>query len=266
MFGPDRIAAALDRLDPETRALLELSGRRGLSDDEIGELLGVDAAEVKRRRAQAVSQVAEDLDARGAERAELRHQLADPRAPHWEAAPAKAKPKAESPSKSRRPLALAALAALLVIVLVVVIASSGGDDGGSGGSSTTASNKEGASTAAKTTPEGAAPVAASEKVEFERLNGTYGHGTAQLADGKLRLRLSGFLKPTGGGYAVWLVGSNDRLLYATTDTTISRDLRLPANYKSYKYVEVARAVPSLDSPHTSFSLLRLPVGSLNPGS
>lgn len=263
MFDPHKIAAALDRLDPETRALLELSGRRGLSDAEIGELLGVDAPEVKRRRAQAVSQVAEDLDARGAERAELRHQLADPRAPHWE--PAKGKPAKATAPKSRRPLALAALAALLLIVLVVVIASSGGDDGGSGRSDSTASDN-GKAPAAKTTPEGAAPVAASQKVEFERLNGTYGHGTAQLVDGKLRMRVSGFLKPTGGGYAVWLIGPDDKLLYATTDTTIRRDLKLPANYKSFESVEVARAVPSLDSPHTSFSLLRLPVGSLNPGS
>jgi DNA-directed RNA polymerase specialized sigma24 family protein len=41
---------ALSRLDPESRALLDLSLRRGLDDDDIASVLRVDQDEVKRRR------------------------------------------------------------------------------------------------------------------------------------------------------------------------------------------------------------------------
>jgi hypothetical protein len=103
---------------------------------------------------------------------------------------------------------------------------------------------------------------------MERLNGTYGRGTAQLlqdAEGaQLRLDVSSFLRPVGGGYAVWLYSSAEdaRRLYTTTDTSIERDFQLPADFDEYRYVEVARAIPELDSDHSGLSLLRVRVDEL----
>ena len=58
---------ALARLDAESLALLELSVRRGLEDEEIGEFLRVDPAEVARRRDELLRQLAADLALDGRE-------------------------------------------------------------------------------------------------------------------------------------------------------------------------------------------------------
>jgi len=52
---------ALAHLDPETRALLDLSLRRGLDDEEIASVLRADPDEVKRRRDAAFDQLASEL-------------------------------------------------------------------------------------------------------------------------------------------------------------------------------------------------------------
>jgi DNA-directed RNA polymerase specialized sigma24 family protein len=52
---------ALSRLDPESRALLDLSLRRGLDDDDIANVLRVDQDEVKRRRQEAFDRLVEEL-------------------------------------------------------------------------------------------------------------------------------------------------------------------------------------------------------------
>jgi DNA-directed RNA polymerase specialized sigma24 family protein len=52
---------ALSRLDAESRALLDLSLRRGLDDDDIASVLRVDQDEVKRRRAAAFDRLVEEL-------------------------------------------------------------------------------------------------------------------------------------------------------------------------------------------------------------
>lgn len=61
----DRLRLAVDRLDPASRAMLEVSAVRRLPDHEIAEVLGTDAAEVARRRAEVVERLAEDLGVRG---------------------------------------------------------------------------------------------------------------------------------------------------------------------------------------------------------
>src|SRR4051794_8965423 len=53
---------ALQDLDPETRALLDLSIRRGLDDEDIASVLRVEPEEVVRRRNNAFDQIASDLD------------------------------------------------------------------------------------------------------------------------------------------------------------------------------------------------------------
>jgi DNA-directed RNA polymerase specialized sigma24 family protein len=61
------LGAALAQLDPESRALLELSMRRGLPDEEIGEFLRVDRDDVVRRRAALLDQLAGELRLEGRE-------------------------------------------------------------------------------------------------------------------------------------------------------------------------------------------------------
>src|SRR3954471_7155677 len=57
-----RIDDALARLSPDDRALLELSLRRGVSDDDIAALLHVHREHVEHRRELAMGRLAEDLD------------------------------------------------------------------------------------------------------------------------------------------------------------------------------------------------------------
>jgi hypothetical protein len=56
----------LARLSPYQRALIELSFRRGISDDEIAGLLRTEPAEVERRREDTLERLAGDLDAASA--------------------------------------------------------------------------------------------------------------------------------------------------------------------------------------------------------
>jgi DNA-directed RNA polymerase specialized sigma24 family protein len=75
---------ALGRLDPEARALLDLSLRRGLEDEDIASVLRVDEAEVERRRAAALDRVADELGLDGREqRDELFATLPDVPANAW---------------------------------------------------------------------------------------------------------------------------------------------------------------------------------------
>jgi DNA-directed RNA polymerase specialized sigma24 family protein len=77
---------ALSRLDPESRALLDLSVRRGRPDDEIAEVLRVDPSEVQRRLNEVLERLAEDLSLDGREqRAELRATLPDLPLDAWRA-------------------------------------------------------------------------------------------------------------------------------------------------------------------------------------
>jgi DNA-directed RNA polymerase specialized sigma24 family protein len=61
------LSAALGRLDPPTRALLDLSLRRGLPDDEIAEVLDTGREEVANRRLAALDSLADELALDGRE-------------------------------------------------------------------------------------------------------------------------------------------------------------------------------------------------------
>src|SRR3954470_11164941 len=58
----DSFTAALGRLDPASRALLDLSLRRGMKPEEIGELLGTDPESVVAAREAALEQLATELE------------------------------------------------------------------------------------------------------------------------------------------------------------------------------------------------------------
>jgi hypothetical protein len=72
------LGAALARLESRDRALLELSTRRGLADEEVAGSLGLDAGGVTRRRAELLARLDEELGLdRREERDELRATLPD---------------------------------------------------------------------------------------------------------------------------------------------------------------------------------------------
>ena len=54
---PERVAAALKALDPASRALVELSLRRGMPDHELGEVLGISESDVRKRREDAIRRI-----------------------------------------------------------------------------------------------------------------------------------------------------------------------------------------------------------------
>lgn len=64
----DRLSVALLELDAGERALLDLSLRRGVPDDEIAELLRTEPAEVDRGREEVLALLAEVLEVEGADR------------------------------------------------------------------------------------------------------------------------------------------------------------------------------------------------------
>jgi DNA-directed RNA polymerase specialized sigma24 family protein len=79
------LGAALRRLDPESRALLDLAFRRGLSDDEIAEALHAKVDEVSRRREELFERLAQELGVEGREaRDELFATLPDLPPEVWE--------------------------------------------------------------------------------------------------------------------------------------------------------------------------------------
>lgn len=67
LTGPrtDQLAAAIGDLDPGTRALLDLSVRRGVGDEMIAGLLEIEAAEVASRRASVLAGLASRVGLQG---------------------------------------------------------------------------------------------------------------------------------------------------------------------------------------------------------
>ena len=61
------LGRALARIDDESRALLDLSLRRGLPDEEIAGILRVEPEEVGRRTAELLERLASDLQLEGRE-------------------------------------------------------------------------------------------------------------------------------------------------------------------------------------------------------
>ena len=264
----NRIASALTCLDVGSRALLELSIRRGLSDEEIADVMGVPPGEVMNLREEALFRIAAELGVPPENREALTEKLARVHGSHWRPETGRSAGKGHR-AAGRRGRSRARLIAVGVLVAAggalggMIISSTGADDRSERTNATQeASGRKPAKGGQPATPAPSPPRA------MQRLNGTYGRGTAQLRRrGRrvmLRLRVSRFLRPQGGGYAVWLFNSRSdaRRLYATTDTTIHRDISLPADYRRFRFIEIARASPDLESAHTGLSLLRAPRSAL----
>jgi DNA-directed RNA polymerase specialized sigma24 family protein len=74
----EQAAEALSRLDPASRALLDLSVRHGTDEEDIAEVLHVDPPEVQRRVDELLGRIADELSLDTREqRDELRATLPD---------------------------------------------------------------------------------------------------------------------------------------------------------------------------------------------
>ncbi len=90
-FRMSELAEAIGRLDPASRALLDLSMRRELPDSDIADVLRVTPDEVDRRRADALERLAVDLELDGRlERDEVFATLPDLPAGAWASQAARA--------------------------------------------------------------------------------------------------------------------------------------------------------------------------------
>jgi hypothetical protein len=123
---------AVQELDAGTRALLDLSLRRAISDERVAAALGVELAEIPRRRARGISELADKLAVPGpAELAMLLVALPDLPEEAW-GVPDPSHPKAGPVSRARRARAfrrVAVAASPLVAaaaVMAALIVSSGG--------------------------------------------------------------------------------------------------------------------------------------------
>jgi hypothetical protein len=282
----DSFTAALSRLDPASRALLDLSLRRGMRPEEIGELLGTDPESVIVAREGALEQLASELgmedvsqldDVRarlaelpaaawtGTSEASAEPETASVKVPEAESpvreAPAP-RPTAEAKRKSRLPLLLALLA-IAAIVLVVVLASSGGDE------DTTASTQPSTTPSKKPKPDKSKPAQPKPgpTVELTPLSDAHGAtGTAALTEGGKRLTI----KADGlrqGSYQVWLYDDviDAASLTKASGTKLDLDLQLPRNASHYHFVDISLEPPDGNPNHSGQSVLRVPLAKLSSG-
>jgi hypothetical protein len=145
MIDQARLAECVSQLDAGTRALLDLSLRRAVPDEQVASVLGVDAASIPPRRARGIAQLADMMEVPGpSELAALL--IAIPELPEsaW-GVPVAAPPFSGQISRARRARAFrrTAVAASPLVALGAVIAAiavaSGTDNGGGKGATRTAS-------------------------------------------------------------------------------------------------------------------------------
>jgi hypothetical protein len=228
-------------------------------------------------REAALEQVARELDMDdGAQLDEVRTRLAELPAEAWTAGAERPKlsvvreearrptPPTRERRRSRLPLLLALLA-IAAIALVVVLASSGS----SSNNNKTASKPH--PTAPKPAPQKpaahkpkAAPKPAAQKAHLISLGPSGATGTASLSGGGQRLviKVSGLPAAT---YQVWLYNSviDAASLTKVSGTTLSLDLKLPANASHYRYVDISREPNDGNPNHSGESVLRVALSKLS---
>jgi hypothetical protein len=272
----DSFTAALARLDPASRALLDLSLRRGMKPEEIGDLLGTDSESVVVAREAALEQLATELEMDDvSELDQVRTRLAELPAEAWTGT-ADGRPKltvvedkrAEPPAQRRRsrlPLLLALLA-VAVVALVVVLASSGSSDKpksqarSSAPAPTPPSKPSKAAKPAK--PAAAKPTPKQGRlVAVGKVSGAT--GTAALTQGGKRLTVNASGLPARA-YQVWLYNSviDAVSLTKVEGTKLALDLKLPANATHYRYVDISLEPADGNPNHSGESVLRVPLSKL----
>ena len=267
----DELDSALERLDPASRALLDLSLRRRVSDDQIGSLLRISPGEVNDRRERVVHGLAGELGLETQDdvvelRAALREQHAEPEPelepepePEPEAAPP---PQVITPAEAKRDrrggrVLIALLALSAAVVLIVVLLAGGGDDAEEG------SSDAGAQSAPAGSPDEPAPPAA-EGIELTSLKeGVSGTALVVGRNGGTDVEL----RPTGlepGSYQVWLYDS-------VADATSLRRFRgspevvlvkLDPEAGRHEFLDVSAEPDDGNPNHSGASVLRIPLGEL----
>jgi hypothetical protein len=296
----DSFHTALEDLDPISRALIELSVIQGLDDGEISGMLGNDEDAVRAQREQLLRGLAgsvapESADAdlpmleaivaraiNGEPEAEAEGELepdepngvddplaafivpsdedGDDRPTELHAVPApdwlenpeyEARPREEKPRSRQRTL-LIVLALIVALAVIVGIQRAGGS-----------SNKS----SSTPTPAPAAPAPAAAKVKQTKLSPvgtTTATGTAAIANGRLTMNVKGLADPKGGTYTVWLYNSviDSTPIGTSKGTSIKLDVKLPADAKHFKYVDVSLQPAGSNANHSGESVLRVPLAQL----
>lgn len=295
----ERHSGPVASLDPESRALVELSLVRGFSDGDLAEVLGVSARRVRERREVALEALGVTT-LRGREKlaTELRGDSgqvpaaasgtpvaahsppADP-APETAEAPAVAAepaapeatvaPGSDEPSSRRRRVSLALLGGLMVAVVVaLVLAGTESGDPGAPPTADPASDPGGGRTQGGG-PGGSAP--AGGRLALASPAGSEGGGSASAQvvarEGERRLLLSvrGLATPPGGGYAIWLYNSisDARLLGGSPRGRFRVEVTLPESADRYSFLDVSRELPDGNRNHGGASVLRLRLADLLGG-
>jgi anti-sigma-K factor RskA/sigma-70-like protein len=245
----DRIQAALERLPPGSRALLELSARPELTDGQIAELLRVDPAEVARRRERAIRRLAGELGVDPDDR--LGERLVE----HLTGEPAQEPAAPELPPERRRRTGLAVTSVLFlgaVIGAVIALTSGGGDHVGK----------------KKNEPTRTSRPARGPAVALTALPGA-GHaaGTARLHGDRLHLRVRALPAPQGR-YSVWLYNSIDSAVPIASFSrgTFSLNRKLGADPARFRFVDVSLEPNDGNPNHSGASLLRVRMDRLEAGS
>jgi hypothetical protein len=291
----ESFADALRRLDPASRALLDLSLRRGMRPEEIAEVLGADPDTVVSSRDHALEHVASELGLEpGDSLDELRARLAELPGEYWtggavaDSGAAAAEPEAdEEPEPSnvvhlpaRTPIAeedleaaapapatererssragrllLLALVLAAAIVVIVVAASGGGK-----------SNKHHAASAP---PSSSAPTPAPSGGTRATLapvgpNGAGAKGTAIVSGKRLHVRVTGLPTPRGATYEVWLYNSviDATPVGSSAASPLAIDARLPANARHFRLLDVSLEPADGNPAHSGNSVLRVRLSKL----
>jgi hypothetical protein len=251
----ERIEDALERLSPDDRALLELSLRRGVSDDDIAGLLHVHREHVEHRREIAIERIAEDLDS--GDRAEVAALIGQSgrvngrdtaaAAPRRRATELPPSPHAAGRDRRRRNLIGLALVAAAVAALAGALFS-GGDE-----------SVPAPIPAKQPAPKPAAP-AAGPPVALTSLVPGAG-GSARLSGSRLQLEVSGL---PAGSYAVWLFDdvSDARMVARFQGPRANIAARLPQGFRSHRFIDISREPADGNPNHSGASVLRVPLARL----
>lgn len=272
----ERIRSGLAGLEPESRALLELSVRRRVSDTDIAQLLHVDAEDVHRRLDVVIDALAGRLGLGTQETSdELRAALSGMPDELWlpasnghgavqvevpaaaaqelealDAAPASSvtamdvatepEPPTERPSPRVLTWAGAALLALVAGGAAIALASGGGDEG----------------------PSQAQQPAAPPPGRFQPLPGAKGAGAARIDGRALRLRVAELPPARSGFYEAWVYNSVGDARSIGRLRRGALNAPLPGDARRYRFVDVSHEPRDGNPEHGGASVVRVPLRGL----
>ncbi|MBA3304638.1 MAG: anti-sigma factor [Thermoleophilaceae bacterium] len=237
----DRMRGDAERLDAESRALLELSVVRGIPDEDLAGVLGIAADGIRERRERVMRELgAESEVQREALQATLR---------------AGARPEAGPATAKRRRNLIALTGGAAVAVLVAVALALGGED----------------AFGPPPPQSGPAGADAPKTGRLEPLGGGDATGSARIKGPEdrrlLRLSVRGLPPVTDGGYVIWLYDSVSDARPVTGSRNSAFGVRepLPPGFDAYRFLDVSREPADGNPNHSGDSVLRVPIEQI-PGA